>query len=67
MTLPADWCRANGIKVGMMIRLEEIIDLSSVEGTGLALHVVWPEENRVSPKDGEGARAGTTATQGGKG
>lgn len=40
ITLPAPWLRKNGLKPGDLIRLEEVVDLSSETATGLILRVV---------------------------
>lgn len=65
VSLPNAWCRKNGIKKGQIIRLEEVIDLTSKEGTGLVLKVLWPENDQISAKSIELSSTKPTMNPGG--
>jgi|GEM_PF-3825249 hypothetical protein len=67
LTLPADWCRANDVQPGQMIRLEEVVDATTENRTGLILRLVkWSDVGNAQPPT-EKAKSKPTATHGGKG
>jgi hypothetical protein len=44
ISLPANWCRENDIRQGDVIRLEEVMDVSRKNGTGLILRPIkWSD------------------------
>ena len=69
MTLPRDWCRTNDIKQGQMIQLEEVLDVSRENGTGLILRVIkWSEVGNTNMPGQSPANGLKTALEGkGKG
>jgi hypothetical protein len=62
--LPRDWCRANDIQHGQVIRLEEVPDITH-EATGLILRVVKWSGVGNTRLPGDHAKSKPTATQGG--
>ncbi len=64
ITLPMDWVKQNGIRPGMMIQLEELMESSMdwkpAKCVGLILTAIYPENDRSIMGHGDRADRGIT-------